>query len=97
MKKKREHLHKIFYGKDLLEYFKSFLLKIFSLKNLGGVFQRKSINFSSKLRSHEDLIAIFGRSSMKISFISSKRFDNISTKDSPFGIKKYKKDKYEHG
>ena len=37
----------------------------------------------------EDLreISLFGRSSMKISLISSKRFDNISSKDFSFGYK----------
>jgi len=33
----------------------SFRLKSFSSQNLREIFQRKSINFSSKLRSHEDI------------------------------------------
>ena len=62
MKKTREDLYEIFYGNDLLEIFKSFSLKIFSLQNLRENFLKlrenflsKSLNFSSKLRSHEDL------------------------------------------
>ena len=52
MKKARED--EIYQGENLLDI-KSFRLRIFSLQNFREIFQRKSINFSSKLKPHEDL------------------------------------------